>query len=270
METNGSNLSTCFSLSLRVGSFLYKMQHLILYKCPFPKRRVGKSNDGGYVIAELPGTYDLLLAGGVSDDISFETQFLDIHSDLTCYAFDGTVKSLPQQDSRVTFVNKNLASENSETTTNMREYMLDKQNIFMKMDIEGHEFRVLPTFFEDNRIQSIKQLVVEIHSPADIQMFPDYFKGLSDIKNPQMFRLLENINKTHTLVHFHANNGCKMNVIDGIKLPHVFELTYVRNDFVPEKIQNREPLPTPLDMRNKAWDPDYELRGFPYSTNISS
>ena len=148
----------------------------------------------------------------------------------------------------------------------MREYMSDKRNIFMKMDIEGHEFRVLPTLFEDNRIQSVKQLVVEIHSPADIQLFPDYFKGLSDIKNNDMFQLFENLNKTHTMVHFHANNGCKMNVVDGIKLPHVFELTYIRNDFITEKIQNRESLPTHLDMRNKPLEPDYELRGFPYST----
>ena len=244
------------------------MQHLILYRSPFPKRRVGKLNDGGYVIAELPGSYDLLLAGGVSDDISFETQLLDINRGLECYAFDGTVKSLPHQDPRVKFVNKNLAPDNTDTTTNLQEYIADKHNIFMKMDIEGHEFRVLPTLFEDNRMQKIKQLVVEIHSPADIQMFPDYFKGLSDVKNTDMFRLFENLNKTHTLVHFHANNGCKMNLVDGIKLPHVFELTYIRNDFITEKIQNTEPLPTPLDMRNKSWEPDYELQGFPYSTEV--
>ena len=225
-------------------------------------------NDGGYVIAELPGSYGLLLAGGVSDDISFETQLLDIYLGLECYAFDGTVKSLPHQDPRVKFVNKNLAPDNTDTTTNLREYIADKDDIFMKMDIEGHEFLVLPTLFEDNCMQKIKQLVVEIHSPADIQMFPDYFKGLSDVKNPQMFRLFENLNKTHTLVHFHANNGCKMNIVDGIKLPHVFELTYIRNDFITEKIQNTEPLPTALDMRNKSWEPDYELRGFPYSTEV--
>jgi len=244
------------------------MQGLVLYKCPFSKRRVGKSNDGGYVIAKLPGSYDLLLAGGVSDDISFEMQFLDMHPGLKCYAFDGTVKSLPQQNSRITFVNKNLAPVNSETTTNMREYMTDKHDIFMKMDIEGHEFRVLPMLIEHNSIRAIKQLVVEIHSPADIQMFPDYFKGLSDIKNSDMFQLFENLNKTHTLVHFHANNACNMSVVEGIKLPHVFELTYIRNDFVQEKIKNTDPLPTNIDMRNIPWKPDYELRGFPYSTEL--
>jgi hypothetical protein len=139
-------------------------------------------------------------------------------------------------------------------------------NIFLKIDIEGHEFRILPTFFENNFINKIKQLVVEIHSLADIQLYPDYFKGLIDIKNEDMFNLFKNINKTHTLIHFHANNGCRMNIIDGINIPHVFELTYIRNDFVKEKIRNDETLPTNLDMKNIPQKPDYNLSGFPYST----
>ena len=114
-------------------------------------------------------------------------------------------------------------------------------------------------------MNKIKQLVIEIHSPADIHMFPDYFNGLSDIDNNKMFDLLNKINNTHTLVHFHANNGCKLQEIDGIKLPHVFELTYIRNDFVSKKIKNTEPLPTILDMKNDINKDDYRLEGFPYS-----
>ena len=146
--------------------------------------------------------------------------------------------------------------------------MENKHNIFMKIDIEGHEFRLLPTFFENGYIQKIKQLVVEIHSPADIELYPDYFIGLSDVTNSNMFDLFYNMNKTHTLVHFHANNGCKMTQIDGINIPHVFELTYIRNDFISEKKRNTEKLPTILDMKNIEDNPDYELSGFPYSTSI--
>jgi hypothetical protein len=80
-----------------------------------------------------------------------------------------------------------------------------------------------------------------------------------------MFNLLNKINNTHTLVHFHANNGCNLQKIDGISLPHVFELTYIRNDFVTEKIKNNEPLPTILDMQNIENKEDYKLEGFPYS-----
>ena len=93
---------------------------------------------------------------------------------------------------------------------------------------------------------------------------PDYFKGLSDIDNNKMFDLLNKINNTHTLVHFHGNNGCRLQKIDGIDLPHLFELTYIRNDYVSEKIRNTDPLPTLLDMKNILNKPDYELKGFPY------
>jgi hypothetical protein len=243
------------------------MQNLILYESPFLKKRIGKNNDGGYVIATLPDTYDLLISGGVSNDISFEEQLLELYLNLICYAFDGTVSELPNNNNnnRIHFYKKNLGDSNNDNLTNLHEYIEPCNNIFMKIDIEGHEFRIMPTIIEKNLMNKIKQLVIEIHSPADIHMFPDYFNGLSDIDNNKMFDLLNKINNTHTLVHFHANNGCKLQEIDGIKLPHVFELTYIRNDFVSKKIKNTEPLPTILDMKNDINKDDYRLEGFPYS-----
>ena len=239
------------------------MEHLILYTSPYPKTRIGRPHDGGYVTVTLPGTYDALLSGGIANDISFEEHFLQLHP-IPCYAFDGTIAHLPHANPKITFVKKNLGDSNTDNTTNLHDYMEPYQNIFMKMDIEGHEFRVMPTLIQ--HMKKIKQLVIEIHSPGDIRMFPDYFKGLSDIDNHKMFDMLQGINQTHTLVHFHANNGCKMQEIDGIRLPHVFELTYLRNDFVLEKRKNTESLPTSLDMKNIPQNEDYTLSGFPYST----
>jgi hypothetical protein len=243
------------------------MDNLILYKSPFVKKRIGRNNDGGYVIVNLPDTYDLFISGGISDDISFEKDLLNLYPSLICYAFDGTVSNLPNNDdhnSRIKFYKKNLGEINNDSLTNLHEYIEPHNNIFMKIDIEGHEFRIMPTIIEKNLINKIKQLVIEIHSPGDIQLYPDYFKGLSDIHNNEMFSLLNKINNTHTLVHFHANNGCKLQKIDGIDLPHVFELTYIRNDYVSEKIKNKESLPTLLDMPNISDKPEYELKGFPY------
>lgn len=248
------------------------MEHLILYKSPFFKKRIGNANDGGYIIAILPGDYDLFLSGGISNDITFETALLDLYPGMVCYAFDGTVSGLPNTpDSidttdRLHFVKKNLGNVQTDTVTNMHEYMESYNNIFLKMDIEGHEFRILPTFFENQFIHKIKQLVIEIHSPADIALHPHYFVGLSDIKNKDMFRIFQELNKTHTLIHFHANNGCDMTVIDGIRVPHVFELTYIRNDFVVgRRIKNCKPLPTELDAPNVVDKPEHSLSGFPYS-----
>jgi len=244
------------------------MENIILYTSPYSKQRIGKQNDGGYVITHLPGKYDVFLSGGISNDISFEEDFLIWHPEqkLTCFAFDGTINGLPTRPTTdIRFIRKNLGATNTEHTTNLQEYMKEYNDIFMKIDIEGHEFRLLPNLVESGYIRKIKQLVVEIHSPADITMFPNYFRGLSDITNDKMFDLLKNLNNSHTLIHFHANNGCKMSEVDGIKLPHVFELTYIRNEFITEKKRNTEKLPTQLDMPNTTNKPDYELFGFPYS-----
>ena len=51
---------------------------LTTYKSPFKKKRLGKENDGGYVIAKIPkAKYKILLAGGIADDISFEEDFMN-------------------------------------------------------------------------------------------------------------------------------------------------------------------------------------------------
>jgi hypothetical protein len=244
------------------------METLIVYTSSFPKKRIGKENDGGYVIAELPGNYDLFISGGIADDNTFETIFLQKYPNTPCYAFDGSVQELPQPNSNIVFFKKNLGDKNNNTETNLHEYMEPYNDIFMKIDIEGHEFRLLPSIIENNYMKKIKQLVLEIHSPADIALHPDYYVGLENINNKFMFDLFQKMNRTHTLVHFHANNGCDMNMIDGINIPFVFELTYIHNDFIIEKKKNMESLPTSIDMKNVLYKPDYILSGFPYCTNI--
>lgn len=66
-----------------------------LYRYTLPPmyhmQRVGRNNDGGYVIVE-PFTYDCLISAGIADDTSFEQQFLQLYSDIPCFAFDGTYR----------------------------------------------------------------------------------------------------------------------------------------------------------------------------------
>lgn len=244
------------------------MESLTLYKSPFEKERIGRNHDGGYVIVKLPDNYDLFISGGISNDISFEESILRLYPNLLCYAFDGTITELPKNsnNNKIQFYKKNLGDSNNDNVTNLHEYMKPYHDIFMKIDIEGHEFKIIPTIIQEKLMNKIKQLVIEIHSPGDIQMFPDYYTGLNNIDNNYMFDLLQKINNTHTLVHFHANNSCNIQKIDGIDLPHVFELTYIRNEFVTEKIKNTESLPTMLDMKNHEFKDDYKLEGFPYSS----
>jgi hypothetical protein len=57
-----------------------------------------------------------------------------------------------------------------------------------------------------------------------------------------------------------------MQQIDGVDVPHVFELTFIRNDYVAQRRLNTEPFPTRIDMKNMPDKPEYYFAGFPYST----
>lgn len=238
------------------------MDQLRIFVSKFEKTRIGKANDGGYVVCNLPGSYDLFISGGVSDDISFESHFCNLFPSLQCYAFDGTVDKLPVPNDRITFIKKNLGKDDTATTTNLKSYMNGFNDIFMKIDIEGHEFRLFPELKE--YLPKVKQLIVEIHTPGDISLHPSYFAGLQDIDHKFMFETFSLINKTHTLVHVHANNGCQLHEYNDVILPNVFECTFIRNEFVSERILNKTPLPTSLDMPNISTKRDYIINYYPF------
>ena len=116
---------------------------LTVYKCPFPKIRLGKNNDGGYIIADVPNIeYKTLLAGGIQTDISYEESFIEKYPFVKVFAFDGTVNGLPKENPKIHFIKKNIGSENNDETTNLHDIIDTNESIFVKMDIEGSELRI--------------------------------------------------------------------------------------------------------------------------------
>ena len=81
----------------------FPINSLLCYKPNNNKIRIGKQNDGGYVIVENM-KYDILLGCGIGEDDSFEHHFLDIHKDINCIAFDGTISKMPNLNERVQFI----------------------------------------------------------------------------------------------------------------------------------------------------------------------
>ena len=67
---------------------------LTVYQSPVPKIRLGKDNDGGYILADItypPNT--ILVSAGIGNDSSFEEAFIAKYSQ-NCFAFDGTISNL--------------------------------------------------------------------------------------------------------------------------------------------------------------------------------
>ena len=123
-----NNISLFFNIKLPITNI---MENLILYTTTFPKQRIGRHHDGGYVIVNLPGEYDLFISGGIANDISFEKDLLSLFPNINCYAFDGTINSLPPNNiPNLKFIRKNLGDGIDGNTTNLSEYMNNFNNIF--------------------------------------------------------------------------------------------------------------------------------------------
>ena len=208
---------------------------LTVYKSPFPKIRLGKDYDGGYIMVDIPNIkYDILLSGGILNDISFEEDFIKKYTDAKCIAFDGSIDKLPKQNDDITFIKKYIGYKNSKTYTNMYDYIDSNNSIFIKMDIEGGEIPWIESL-HDNQINKFDQIVIEFHCP-----FSD--------KEIDVF---DKINKNHILVHFHGNNCCGLRVHKGVNIPNIFECTYLHKKYFNcEPELNKDLIPSSLDMPN--------------------
>lgn len=232
---------------------------------PYNKIRAGKKNDGGYVICE-GFKYDLLLSCGVNDDISFEEYFVPIY-DIECYAFDGTIdKFPPTENKKINWIKKNIGEFESETTTNLKNFINSHKNIFLKMDIESYEFGWLRQMTCEE-LSNIAQIAIEFHFP-----FTDTSKTNISIldKNVELFSdkidCLKKLSETHYLIHFHGNNCCGTTIFENIIVPNVFECTYLRKDFFKcTPFRNTISIPDKnLDSQNIKYKNDIILKSYPF------
>jgi hypothetical protein len=208
---------------------------LTVYKSPYPKIRLGKDYDGGYIMVDIPNIkYDILLSGGILNDISFEEDFIKKYTDVKCIAFDGSINKLPKENDDITFINKYIGYKNSKTYTNLYDYIDTNNSIFIKMDIEGGEIPWIESL-HDNQLNKFDQIVIEFHCPF----------------SEKEIDVFDKINKNHILVHFHGNNCCGLRAHKGINIPNIFECTYLHKKYFDNEPElSKDLIPSSLDMPN--------------------
>lgn len=215
------------------------------------KIRFGNKEDGGYVCADLPD-YDCYLSIGVGGDESFSTDLIE-YFEMTkenSFAFDGTIGELPGNFSQnMTFINKNIGTENTDNTDTLDSYFNNYNNIFMKMDIEGYEYEYILSLPVDN-LKKIKQLVMEIHGINDNGLlgFKEWPKYVAEYSMEESFikkvEFFKKISETHYLIHVHANNGGAFTIINNNRVSNVIEVCYVRKtEFADVPPFNTIPFP---------------------------
>ena len=208
---------------------------LTVYKSPYNKIRLGKDNDGGYIICVIPNiNYDILISGGIKDDISFEEDFCNKYENVKCVAFDASIDNILTKNSNITFIKKYIGGTNDNNFTNLHDIIDLNNNIFIKMDIEGYEYDWICSL-DDEQINKFSQIVIEIHKPFNF-------------KEKNVF---DKLNKNHILVHFHPNNACGIRNHKNIKIPNIFECTFINKKYYNEPYKlNDEKIPSSIDMPN--------------------
>ena len=238
---------------------LHQFDHTVLsiYEIPNKLIRIGPNCDGGYIIADSAVNYDLnydlnynlnydlnydlFISCGIANDIRFEEAFLDKYKNIKCIAFDGTIEHFPQCKCKIEWVNKNIGYITTSNTTNLKEYIKDYNNIFLKMDIEGSEFNWIDAMTKEE-LNKFSQIVMEIHWPFDIYRC----------------NMLKKLANTHYAIHIHGNNYSSSINISNLKLPEVMEITYINKKLFANAITN------PITKSYPILDLDY-----PNNTNIN-
>lgn len=221
---------------------------------PLKLVRLGKDNDGGYVVPTIAlEKSDVLMGYGIADDISFEQQYsqqYDRHS----YGFDGGVANIRTGHSKCHFYSECLGNDShlykgqvssrkfASYSEHLKKLGLEKKKIFLKMDIEGAEFDVFDDILRHQ--ENISGFVLELHmnnNPVEVK------------------KLLSSIDKSFLLVHVHGNTCCKSEKWTFISkystrpIPSILELTYVNRDLITSyKVARNQKHPTELDQPNST------------------
>jgi len=228
------------------------------HKRPSDLVRIGRAYDGGYTISEK----DIMETGhlislGLADDWSFESGFKLINevpisvydrsvskrfflkqiirSILRIYKPDVLKKSIKTYLSYMSFFQNEvkhiekfvgLESDGFITLDNVFKET-DSNKIFLKIDIEGGEYRLLDSIIENQ--DRLTGMVMEFHD-CDLHL-----------------GLIENFLSKFSLslVNIHANNNSQINNITG--LPVLLELSFSSQSIEPNEFCS---YPNPLDQTN--------------------
>ena len=161
---------------------------------------------------------------------------------------DASVEKPPFSESNIDFIPKFLGAHSRDNFITLSEWLNQKNlendsNLLLQMDIEGGEYDVL-TYEDSNTRASFSVMVIEFHHLQ--RLFKrDFLKMVSVI--------FEKIYKNFSICHVHPNNGGGIASLDGVNIPRLTEVTFIRNDLLDE-FSNNKPLilPHPLDSNNNA------------------
>ena len=203
-----------------------------------PLARIGKEDDGGYIMIDDFRSSGTAYSFGISDDVSWDMDMADRGYEI--FMYDHTIHKLPFEHERFHFFKKGIAdSEDTSQELNSLERYLEENGhsehdgMILKMDVEGAERGFFHLVRQDT-LRRFDQIVFELHG----LLSREYYTAI--------LSALKKINETHELFHVHGNNHGNVIWIDQIPFPELLELSFVRKDLY--KTRETENITLPLDI----------------------
>lgn len=196
--------------------------------------RVGSAGDGAYVMYDDFGNDGIAYSLGIGDNVDWDLDMAARGFDI--YMYDYSIEMPPYANEHFHFYAERVGRPGKSLAEILRENgHSDRDDLILKMDIEAAEWELLRDVDSETLVR-FQQIIVELHFPFDL--FRVYAEPL-----------LEKINRTHQIVHIHANNVGGYDVLDGIKFPMYLEVTWLRRKDHMFKKSTRS-FPTNLDCGN--------------------
>lgn len=237
--------------------------------------RIGSRNDGGYVVPlDAVKAADALISFGLSHDWTFERDFKKHNANVVIHCYDHTVSLATAFEYSVRQLVRTLVQfrprslrkvftwidyivffradkthfkqriwrdnqDNSATIEDVFSRLPPECPVFVKMDIEGSEYRILDDLLRHSK--NIVAMAIEFH---EVDILSELFSSF-----------VERIKRDFHIVHIHGNN---MGGVTPSNFPIAPEITFLNKRFfnsTPSPSHSKYPIPG-LDHPNNPRLPD--------------
>ena len=188
-----------------------------------PLIRLGPKADGGYLLPNDFEEVDALFSAGIGETSEFERDIANFGIEV--FLADKSVEGPACYHEKFKFTNKYIGASLNENFLALDDWVssvrpVHTKDLILKMDIEGYEYETIISLSK-NLLKRFRIIVVEFHNLHGI-----WNKSYFYFVNCAFRKILS----THTCVHIHPNNKAILSEREGLVIPSLLEISFLRND----------------------------------------